>query len=348
MIKLTTGNILEADVEAVINTVNTVGVMGKGLALQFKRRYALNYDLYRAACKRGDVELGKMFVTQSDEIGGPRWIVNFPTKGHWKANSRISDIENGLDDLKRLILDTGIKSIAIPPLGAGNGGLEWSAVRSRIVAKLGDLDEVNIQIFEPTNSHFAIAGQEQKLTPSKALLLCIMIQYEQRQQEIWPGTEGTSHLEIQKLMYFADRRTPAIGMRFSRGHFGPYSDIVRHLVKDLEGGFLAGFGDGSDQTLDLHPIKVTPAGRLAVESFMEHEGTRERIEGVATEVLDTVDGLEGPYQLELLSTVMWIADEIGTTDKAAVLEKVQSWNVRKERLFTPRHVEIALEQLNAS
>ena len=346
MIQIEAGNILDAEVDAVINTVNTVGVMGKGLALQFKRRYPRNYDLYRIACKSGEVSLGKMFVTESPEIDGPRWIINFPTKGHWKANSRIGDIDSGLDDLIKVIGELSISSIAVPPLGAGNGGLDWADVKRLILQKLRPLEDVAIQIFEPVKAHFSIQGEAPKLTPSTALLLRLMVEYEQCQEEIWLGSQGTSHLEIQKLMYFANRAAPQIGLRYERGHFGPYSDRVRHLVKNLEGSFLSGLGDGSDRTLDLHPILVTDAGRRALQAYVDPEGNRDRLTGIVDEVLRMVDGLEGPYQLELLATVAWIADEIGSTEPAAVIEQVKSWNLRKDRLFTPRHINIALMQMN--
>lgn len=133
-----------------MNTVNTVGVMGKGIALMFKERFPKNMAAYSQACKAGQVMTGKMFVTETGELMGARWIINFPTKQHWRDKSKIEWIEEGLQELKQFIIEHQVKSIAIPPLGAGNGGLNWHEVKSKIEAALSDLDQVEIVIFEPT------------------------------------------------------------------------------------------------------------------------------------------------------------------------------------------------------
>ena len=129
MIRFTRGNLLEADVEALVNIVNTVGVMGKGIALMFKERFPANHKAYVAACKAGNLQPGRLFVFPSVELAGLRWIVNFATKKHWRQCSRLEWVESGLDELKRFIREKGIRSIAIPPLGCGKGGLDWDAVR---------------------------------------------------------------------------------------------------------------------------------------------------------------------------------------------------------------------------
>ena len=134
------GNLLEADVDALVNTVNTVGVMGKGIALQFKTAFPANFRAYARACKDDQVRLGKMFVFDAGQLLRPRWIVNFPTKGHWRSNSNLADVASGLDDLRRVIDELGITSIAVPPLGCGNGGLDWEDVRPLIEAKLAGLN----------------------------------------------------------------------------------------------------------------------------------------------------------------------------------------------------------------
>ncbi|WP_322994366.1 macro domain-containing protein [Castellaniella sp.] len=117
MITFTQGNLLEAHTEALVNTVNTVGVMGKGIALMFKERFKENFHLYAAACKAGEVRTGKMFVTQTHELDGPRWIINFPTKRHWRGNSRIEWITEGLQDLRQFLIEHQVQSVAIPPPG---------------------------------------------------------------------------------------------------------------------------------------------------------------------------------------------------------------------------------------
>jgi O-acetyl-ADP-ribose deacetylase (regulator of RNase III) len=172
MISYTQGNLLDARVDALVNTVNTVGVMGKGIALMFKERYDHNFKLYAAACKAGEVKLGQMFVTETGEFDGPRWIINFPTKDHWKGNSRLEWVDAGLLDLKRVLHERNIRSVAIPPLGAGNGGLDWSTVKARINTALADLGGVEVIVYEPTRQYLNVSKRAgvQKLTPARALL----------------------------------------------------------------------------------------------------------------------------------------------------------------------------------
>jgi O-acetyl-ADP-ribose deacetylase (regulator of RNase III) len=150
MIEITKGNLLEARVEALVNTVNTVGVMGKGIALQFKGAFPAMFRDYEKACKAGEVRLGEMHVFDLGGLAGAaRWIINFPTKGHWRERSRLTDIEKGLEDLVTTILHLEIRSIAIPPLACGNGGLNWADVRPRIEAAFTNLPDVNVLLFEP-------------------------------------------------------------------------------------------------------------------------------------------------------------------------------------------------------
>jgi O-acetyl-ADP-ribose deacetylase (regulator of RNase III) len=149
MIRYTTGNLLQASAEALVNAVNCVGVMGKGIALQFKQAFPENYEQYRTACERGEVRPGQMFVHSSNSSTGPRFIINFPTKQHWKDSSRLEDIETGLDALVSVILEHRIKSIALPALGSGLGGLDWPIVRNLIEQKLSPLPDVTILVYEP-------------------------------------------------------------------------------------------------------------------------------------------------------------------------------------------------------
>ncbi len=149
MIRFKTGDILAEDVEALVNTVNCVGVMGRGIALQFKKAFPENFRAYAETCKRGGLLPGRMFVFETRALTNPRYIVNFPTKRHWRNNSRIEDIEAGLVDLTRIIHERNIRSIAVPPLGCGLGGLDWKVVRQHIEDALRDLNGVEIVVFEP-------------------------------------------------------------------------------------------------------------------------------------------------------------------------------------------------------
>src|ERR1044072_482407 len=146
MITEARGNLLEADVEALVNTVNTVGVMGKGIALQFKRAFPDNFRSYAEAYSRTEARLGGMFVHPVEGLGNPKFIVNFPTKGHWRTRSRLEDIRTGLAHLRRTIEERGIRSIAVPPLGCGNGGLDWNDVHPLITSSLSDLPDVGVHL----------------------------------------------------------------------------------------------------------------------------------------------------------------------------------------------------------
>lgn len=152
MIEYEVGNIFDAEVEGLVNAVNCIGVMGRGIALQFKKRFPANFKAYEAACRRGEVQPGRMFVFVTDDGTVPRYIINFPTKRHWREGSRLSDIEDGLQALVSEIQTRRIRSIALPPLGSGLGGLDWTVVRSRISAVLGELPDVRIIVFEPNST----------------------------------------------------------------------------------------------------------------------------------------------------------------------------------------------------
>jgi O-acetyl-ADP-ribose deacetylase (regulator of RNase III) len=239
MLRFTQGNLLDADVDAVMNTVNTVGVMGKGIALMFKERFPENFTAYNAASKRREVQVGRMFVTASTDLAGPRWIINFPTKQHWRSPSRLEWIASGLQDLKSVIAERNIRSIAIPPLGSGNGGLDWATVRPMIEAALGGLDGVDVVVYEPTAKYQNVAKGRgvEKLTPSRALIAEMIRRY---------GLLGLecSILEVQKLAWVLGRVIKHAGiadplkLQFEANRYGPYAQGLTHLLNALDGSYL--------------------------------------------------------------------------------------------------------------
>lgn len=157
-IELKRGDILKQDAEALVNAVNCLGVMGRGVALQFRRTFPQNYADYRKACHRGEVEIGRMFVHDLQSVSNPRFVINFPTKRHWKDASRIADIEIGLVDLARVLRERRIRSVAVPAIGCGLGALDWSEVRPRIEKVLAGMDDLNVFLYEPRMSE-SIAPQ---------------------------------------------------------------------------------------------------------------------------------------------------------------------------------------------
>ena len=164
MIEFIKGNLLEAKADALVNTVNTVGVMGKGIALQFRETFPENYKFYQKACKQGAVQIGKMLVFDHGQFVNPRFIVNFPTKSHWREKSKLEDVKAGLVDLQKVIREYRIKSIAIPPLGCGSGGLDWNIVRPMIVDSLSQFDDVHVLIYEPIGAPHA---EQIRVAPEK-------------------------------------------------------------------------------------------------------------------------------------------------------------------------------------
>jgi len=141
------GDLLAEDAEALVNAVNCVGVMGRGIALQFKRAFPANFVAYREACARGEVCPGRMFVFETGLPTNPRYVINFPTKRHWREKSRMADICSGLIDLREVIRRRAIRSVAIPPIGCGLGGLDWGEVAPRIEKALGGCADLRVIVF---------------------------------------------------------------------------------------------------------------------------------------------------------------------------------------------------------
>lgn len=332
------GNLLESDVEGLVNTVNTVGVMGKGIALQFKSAFPANYRAYAKACKRRDVALGEMFVFDNGQFTKPRWIVNFPTKGHWRSRSRIGDVATGLDDLRRVIIELGIASIAIPPLGCGNGGLDWRDVRPLIREKLDSL-ETEVLLYAPAGappaSGMVISTPRPPLTPGRAALVAMVNRYSAL-------ALGATQVEIQKLMYFLQEAGEPLNLRYTEQRYGPYADNLRHVLQAVEGHYLEGYGDGSARVSDAEPINVLPGAALLATDILADKAIAERMECV----LHLIEGYESAYGLELLASVHWVATRDDKNDPDAVTQRLQAWSRRKQRMFTKEHIEAAWNRLH--
>jgi O-acetyl-ADP-ribose deacetylase (regulator of RNase III) len=349
MITFTQGNLLEADVEALVNTVNTVGVMGKGIALMFKERFPANMDAYAKACKAKEVRTGKVFVTETGELMGPRWIVNFPTKRHWRAKSQMEWITAGLVDLRRFIETTNIRSIAIPPLGAGNGGLNWLDVKLQIEKALADLEDVEVFVYEPISKYQNVVKPRgvEALTPARALIAELVRRY-------WVLGMECSLLEIQKLAWFLERAIESEGLepldlRFVANNYGPYADRLRHLLDGLDGSYLK-----CDKRIsDCGPLDVIwfdDDKRERVSLYLKTEANEylPALERTA----ELIDGFESPFGMELLSTVDWLLfKEKVAPDVRSVLDGLKYWPAgeiwaqRKLRLFDSGKLELALARL---
>ena len=349
MIRYTQGNLLTAEVEALVNTVNTVGVMGKGIALMFKEAFPANFAAYETACKAGEVAVGRMFVKERQELIGPRWIINFPTKKHWRHPSKLEWIEDGLVDLKQLVEDHGIRSIALPPLGSGNGGLEWPIVRARIEAVLADLEGVEVVVYEPTATYQNVAKRAgvEKLTPARAVVAELVRRYTVL------GFECTL-LEIQKLAYFAERGIERcrlenpLDLRFEANRFGPFASRLSHLLNALDGSYLH-----SDKRIaDAGPLDVIDfvgAKKDHVAAYLGSEAKAYQPALEATSAL--IDGFETPLGMELLATIDWLIVHGAPASIEGIKSGLREWKggegagQRKLHLFDDRMIDIALGRL---
>ncbi|HIO96613.1 MAG TPA: Appr-1-p processing protein [Leucothrix sp.] len=350
MIKYTQGNLLEADAEALVNTVNTVGVMGKGIALMFKERFAKNMQEYAKACKAKEVQTGKMFVTETGELMGAKWIVNFPTKQHWRSKSKLEWVVDGLQDLKQFIQTQQIKSIAIPPLGAGNGGLAWPVIREQIEKALADLDGVEILVYEPTGQYQNIAKKigVKKLTPSRALIAELVRRY-------WVLGMECSFLEIQKLAWFLERVIELqkidnpLKLQFESNNYGPYADKLRHVLEALDGSYLK----SNKRIADSNPLDVIwfdESKREQVNAYLNSDA--KDFLPALEQTSKIIDGFESPFGMELLSTVDWLIEKEGCEPSVEAIQQGiknwpagQQWANRKAQLFDERSIGIALQRL---
>ena len=341
MIQITKGDILNADAEALVNTVNCAGVMGRGIALQFKKKFEENFKVYKKACDAGFLRPGMMLVHDYGSLFNPRYIINFPTKDHWRANSKIDDIESGLTALVDEIRKRGIKSVAIPPLGCGLGGLKWSQVRPRIEAAMNELADVQVLLYEPAGAPAAEAMAKPKKIPNmtvgRGAMIGLMRQYLSAVMDPF-----ITLLEVHKLMYFLTAcGEPIPRLNFQKGPYGPYSENLRHVLNDTEGYFTQGFGDGEDDP--NKPIELLPNGIEQAEAFLQDRAdTRQHLEKVS----DLIAGFETPYGMELLATVHWVASKDGARDPVEAVRLVQAWSDRKKGLFPPRHIELAWNVLS--
>jgi len=351
MIKFHKGNVLDAPVEALVNTVNTVGVMGKGIALMFKEAFPENFRAYEEACKRGDVRIGRMFVTESSRLDGPRWIINFPSKQHWRQPSKLEWIREGLADLRRVVVEKGIRSLALPPLGCGNGGLDWAEVRPEIERVLASLNDVEVLVFEPTQKYQNVAKPAgvQKLTPARAMIAEMVWRY-------WVVGSGCTYLEVQKLGWFLERTINRLTLpnpfklQFTADKYGPYSDRLRHLLNGLDGSYLH-----CDKRLsDAEPsdtIWFDEGRRAFLELYLKQDEQR-ALSPVLDRTAALIDGFESPMGMELLATVDWLIDrEQCEASVTAIRAGLARWPAgaesaeRKLKLFNDRLIGLALNRL---
>jgi O-acetyl-ADP-ribose deacetylase (regulator of RNase III) len=337
MIKYKQGNIIGENVDAIVNTVNCVGVMGRGLALQYKNKFPDNFKTYAKACKDGEVIIGKMFITQTGQLTNPKYIINFPTKRHWRGKSKIEYIECGLIDLINIIKKYDIKSIAIPPLGSGLGGLDWNIVKNKIENIFSDIKEINIIVYRPLEKKNIVKNiptNAPKMTKGRAALIGLINRY----------LEGLlspfiSLLEIHKLVYFMQEAGEPLQLKFEKAHYGPYAQNLRHVLNVVEGHFINGYeygGDAPDKQ-----IKLVSSAVIVANKFLED---KQITKANFNKVSDLISGFETPFGLELLSTVHWVMKQNNTTNINQIITSIYNWNKGKKK-FSEKQIQLAIDVL---
>lgn len=278
-----------------------------------------------------------MLVYQTNRLSNPKFIINFPTKRHWRGKSRMADIESGLKSLVREISSRGIRSVAIPPLGSGLGGLHWADVRPKIEAAMRDLGSTSqVIIFEPQASvrEKAQSSKIPTMTAGRAALIGLIQQYLRALLDPF-----VTLLEIHKLMYFMQEAGEPLRLKYAKAPFGPYAENLRHVLQAIEGYYLSGYADGGDEP--TKQIELVPGATADAQKFLKGKAdTQARFNRVA----DLVYGFETPLGLELLATVHWVVTRESAATTRQVVADTYSWSERKRR-FSEGQIALALDVL---
>jgi len=337
--KFTKGNLLETDAQAIVNTVNTVGIMGKGIALQFKERFPMNFKIYADLCKKGQVQIGKMLVVKENSLHGEKIIINFPTKTEWYKKSQYYYVEEGIKDLVKVIDEYKIKSIAIPPLGCGNGGLQWEKVRLLLGKYLNDLD-VDITVYEPNDAVKEIlqneaVRKEYGLTDARAMLLYALFQYERL-------GEVATVFAANKLAYFLQKSGEPLRLQFVPYVYGPYAQAIEKVLYALNGKYLKGMEQMSVKPFE--PLKLNYDRFPEVSSYVEKNLNQEQ-KGRLKNLFKVIEGFESSLSLEILASTHYLKSSDPEMTEDQLFSKIQDWNQRKRNIIKKEYIDIALNHL---
>ena len=340
MIHYKTGNLLDSKAEALVNTVNRVGVMGKGIALQFKNMFPNNFKIYAKACKDKELKVGTLLVTEEESLlSGKKIIVNFPTKTSWRLPSEYIFIEKGIDELVKVIKDKNIKSIAIPPLGAGNGGLDWNKVKPILEKNLKDLDS-EIYIYEPNAAiQEALKKERVKLTPARAMLLSILY-------ELVRNGEFVSEFSAEKIAYFLQRfgAKDLFKLEYKPNFYGPYSGKVKHVLYHLNGSYIMGYS--SKDKKPFEELGIIKDAEQEIDKYLNEQQNKQYKE-IVEKTKDFLSGFYSPFGLELLSTIDFIREEKKVFTEEEIIKELEDWSDRKKTLFTnPKFIQIAIKNIS--
>lgn len=339
MIHYLKGNIFDSGAMALVNTVNLQGVMGKGIALQFKNHFPQNFVAYQKACKEGSIAIGQPFVFEEQTLMGPKLIINFPTKNSWRKPSEYLYIEKGLDALLDIITTYHISTLALPPLGAGNGGLQWEKVKNIINHKLANT-EAEVYVYEPAQFlQEKLRAERVKLTDARALLLYVLY-------DLVRQGEDVSEFSCEKVCYFLQRfgAKKIFNLNYSPCYYGPYSGKVRYVLQYLNGSYIMGYSDMNKKAFE--PLTLISDAYNEIKEYVELNDTLNQI---AKKTMSFLDGFYSDFGLELLSSVDYILSEKPNSTIDEVHEAITHWNHRKSVLFMNKeYVEIAYNHIRAT
>lgn len=341
MIQYEIGNLLESSAEALVNTVNTDGIMGKGIALQFKNLFPINFKVYAKACKNKEIRIGKLLVTEEASLlGGEKIIINFPTKTSWRKPSEYSYIEEGLKNLIKIIQERQIKSIAIPPLGAGNGGLDWNKVKLLLEKYLTGLN-CAIYIYEPSAVIQDVLKKERvKLTPARAMLLAVLY-------DLVRNGEFVSEFTAEKIAYFLQRfgAKEIFKLEYQPNFYGPYSGKVKHVLYYLNGSYIMGYS--SKDKKPFEEIGLVQDAEKEVNEFL-NKPENDTYKSIVDKTKAFLTGFYSTFGLELLSTIDFIIADKKVNTVEDITLQLQQWSDRKKTLFSnPKFIEIGVKNIQS-
>lgn len=345
-VTIASGDLLQSSCQTLVNTVNCVGIMGKGIAAQFKRRYPDMFVDYARRCERHEVKLGKPYVFAT----AGRLIVNFPTKDHWRAVSRLEDIISGLEYLEKHYREWGITSIAVPPLGCGNGQLEWKVVGPTLYRYLSRLD-IPVELYAPREeaaggtealfdlpSNDATESRHEPFVEAQWVAVVAVLDRLERQKYHWP----VGRVLFQKLVYFATQAGVPTDLNYEAGSYGPYAADLKRMVARLQNNGLA----VERQSGKMFEMRVGPTYRDAVAHY------RDRMEGWRSAVERTVDLMSrmNTTTAEVAASVHFAANDLMRTrghvpTATEVVEAVEVWKARRQPPLTRESIVQALAVL---
>ena len=327
MIESASGDILKADVDALVNPVNCEGETGRGLALQFKTRFPENFDAYYDACRNQAIKLGSMLVHDYGLGSRPRYIVNFPIKNHWRDQTTLEHIESGLIDLAEVVESRGILTLAMPPIGCGPGGLDWKDVRPLLERHL-DRNGRHFIIYgfsvPPIQKAPARPQEAPVMTRGRAALIHLTARY--------IASIHDNHVtlpELHMLLYLLQERGEVLRLEFNKGSASPYARNLRPVLNAIDGYYLSGYIGGPDRP-NKELVLIPSIEPVAADFLRDHPATLDRVE----EVLELVEGFAPHAGLELITTVHWLVTREQSRTIEDMMRRAFIWNRSKRHLTT--------------